>query len=270
MIITAPLTTFQVNNFNHSTSFTIYSYTSADYRSVENSVALVATIGIFLFAVFSPVVLIALYPTQKFKNLISKCCCQRFICALNFFTEKFHSCYRDGLDGGKDMRSFASLPFFTAILLYVVWSISASFIFVASIYASCSLLIAIVQPHKKRYMVVTESLIFANGALVAAISVHRSSFYITVSQICATLPAFGFTLFILHKLLKKSFLKLCPEKTSTVRLWLKRGSNDNQEENGQQEMRRRSNYLIELNIQNVMKKKPTTQHTNLRKDFKLL
>ena len=51
-----------------------------------------------------------LLPVRAFKGLLFKCCqCMDFI---NFFVEKFYSCYRDGLDGGRGMRSFASLYFF--------------------------------------------------------------------------------------------------------------------------------------------------------------
>ena len=39
--------------------------------------------------------------------------------SLTAFTEKFYGCYRDGLDGGRDMRSFASFYF---LLRYIYHS----------------------------------------------------------------------------------------------------------------------------------------------------
>ena len=234
-----PLTIFQVNNFNYSTSRTIRSYNiSEEYRSVETLVTLVATLGIFLMAILTPVVIVALYPHRLFRKLLFKCCCHQFICTLNFFTEKFYSCYRDGLDGGKDMRSFASMHFFTAIILFVVWTFSDSFTALAGILGGCSLVIAIVKPYKTRYMAIIESLILANGALVLATSDHNSKFFHIVFQICATLPALGLTIFILYKPVTKLGLKLYPKlvkRLSTVKLrlnsCLKRGHN--QEENRQ-------------------------------------
>ena len=236
-----PLIVFQVNNFNHSTSHRIKSYISEDYTSAENLVILVATVGIYPFTILSPIIIIALYPLQPFRKLLLKCCCRRFICTLNCFTEKFYSCYRDGLDGGRDMRSFASVHFITALFLFVVWSMSYSFIVLASTLGGCSLLIAIVRPYKKRHMVVIESLILANGAFVLATSANASTSYQIVSQISATFPALGFIIFIFFKISKKPCLKLYPKLTEkmsilTVRQCvnscLKRGHN--QEENVQE------------------------------------
>lgn len=57
--------------------------------------------------------LLALYPFKTFRRLLRKL---RLIghhrATIHLFVKKFYSCYRDGLNGGKDMRRFASLYFF--------------------------------------------------------------------------------------------------------------------------------------------------------------
>ena len=71
----------------------------------------------------------------------------------NIFVEKFYNCYRDGLDGGKDMRSFVCVYF----LLRVVGNcvsvgktlVDLSFTTIVLLYLVSSLFIALVQPYKK-------------------------------------------------------------------------------------------------------------------------
>ena len=73
-----------------------------------------AVIGIICFLLFSilPTLLLVLYPTRLFRTCIGKCRLSvRHQAALQTFVEKFHQCYRDGLDGGRDMRSFSGLYF---------------------------------------------------------------------------------------------------------------------------------------------------------------
>ena len=57
-----------------------------------------------------PVLLIVLYSIKVFRKCLSKCKLDSLL--LTAFTETFYSCYRDGLDGGRDVRSFAGFYFF--------------------------------------------------------------------------------------------------------------------------------------------------------------
>ena len=66
----------------------------------------------FFFATFSligPVLisalLLTLYPIKSFRSVLLKLRIGGHLkAALSIFVEKFHSCYRDGLGGGRDMR----------------------------------------------------------------------------------------------------------------------------------------------------------------------
>ena len=240
-----PFTLTKVNSYNMSRSQTIHSFVDSrtNYASGENIAAVVVSSGIFLFTLLPPVFIIALYPIRTFRNLMLKCCHRRFICTLNFFVDKYHSCYKDGLDGGKDMRSFASAYFFITILAYAVWFISQSYVSLAKMVGGCSLMIAIVQPYKKQYMTVIDSLLLANLALVTAMF----SDFLFLSQICSVLPAVGLTIFICFRLLKKPSLKLyqiVKEKSAPLRLSLQihiirnrhnQGENGPQDENNEAE-----------------------------------
>ena len=63
-----------------------------------------------LFTVVLSAFLLTFYPIRVFRSLLLHCCCGgRLKAAFNIFVEKFHSCYRDGLDGGRDMRSLCRI-----------------------------------------------------------------------------------------------------------------------------------------------------------------
>ena len=235
-----PFTVTTVSNYNISRSRTIHSFVDSGTNNASgaNIAAVVVSSGIFLFAFLPPVFIIALYPIRTFRNLMLKCCHRRFICTLNFFVDKYHSCYKDGLDGGKDMRSFASVYFFITTLAYAAWFITLRHLSLAIVVGGYSLMIAIVQPYKKKYMTVTDSLLLANFALMSA----TINDFLVLSQICAVLPAVGLAIFICFRLLKKPSIKLyliIKLKSAPLRLSLQIHINNiirhNQGENGQQD-----------------------------------
>ena len=127
---------------------------------------------------------------------------------LNISVEKFHSCYRDGLDGGRDMRSLASLYFIILLLGYILRSVGSTVFPVTALFGGCSLFIANIQPYKKKYMSVINSLIFANLALSSAALVRNAyafPFFRFITGILGLVPALGLALFgfVMYKLLEK-------------------------------------------------------------------
>ena len=141
------------------------------------SIAIAASVSVLVFNVF-PALLLILYPIKRFRVLLSKC---RMDClALITFVEKFHGCYRDGLDGGRDMRSFAGLYFFLRfvpflfrinkhIVINAVWS------YLVFIFLACTLLIALARPYKRMYMNVIDTLLLADLTLLCHLSTRRYS-----------------------------------------------------------------------------------------------
>lgn len=116
-----------------------------------------------------------LYPIKVFRLFLSKCHLN-FI-ALNIFVEKVHGCYRNGLDGGRDMRSFSGLYFFTRIVLYVtgfltkklsnnIWSVKEIWFFSGTVFFATTLVLGLVQPYKKDYMNYVDTLMLANLTLM--------------------------------------------------------------------------------------------------------
>ena len=75
--------------------------------------AVPALLRLFIFNIL-PALLLVFYPIKVFRKCLSKCKLDSL--SLTAFTERFYGCYRDGLDGGRDMRSFAGFHFLLRFL----------------------------------------------------------------------------------------------------------------------------------------------------------
>ena len=216
-----------INMQNSSTQNILHvkSDPSVGYFSREHLPFAITSAAIFLFALVPIPLLLALYPVAAFRTLLFKCgFSNRLVAALNMFVEKFYSCYRDGLDGGRDMRSFVSVHFFLRLLgNYLSVDeilVSLSFTVVILLYVVSSLLIALVRPYKKAYMNITDTLILANLALLSLVldkysgqtnhGFSSSAFYEISGSILSTVPLLGLTGVIIYRIFKKliSFYKL--------------------------------------------------------------
>lgn len=65
-----------------------------------------ATVAIIVFSIL-PTLLLVLYPIRSFRTCLLKCTLDGIV--ITVFVDKFYSCYRNGLEGGRDMRSFSGL-----------------------------------------------------------------------------------------------------------------------------------------------------------------
>ena len=101
------------NNTNVTTETVSALDPSVEYFGFEHLPFAIIAMLILLFIVLLPALLLALYPIQRFRFLLTKCrLAGQPQAALNLFVEKFYSCYRDGLGSEWDMRGFAALYFF--------------------------------------------------------------------------------------------------------------------------------------------------------------
>ena len=81
----------------------------------------IAVASLLIILVFNilPALLLVLYPFKIVRSCLSKC--QLDTLCLSAFMDRFHGCYRNGLNGGRDMRSFAGLYFFIRSLLFLYY-----------------------------------------------------------------------------------------------------------------------------------------------------
>ena len=184
---------------------------SINFTSVENLPFVIISTFIFLFAILPPMFFLALYPIQRFRALLLKCLPVRYIGPLNIFAEKFYRCYQDGLNGERDMRSLASFYFFVILLSYILWSTkSTEFFLNGTLFGGCSVFVAIIQPYKKKYMSVIDTLILANIAfLYTALdkNIHALPFFRYISVISAIIPALGLFSYVVYQVVFKKPLK---------------------------------------------------------------
>ena len=162
----------------------------------------------FLFNIL-PVLLLVFYPLKLFRRCISKCKLDKLF--VTAFVEKFHGCYRDGLDGGRDLRSFSGLYFFLMLSVNQIHNhifrklnILSPWLALAVVFLAFTLLIALVQPYKKKHINVLDSLLLAHFTVVC-LFLSRDYFPGDETQILAVIlfPTAMFGLFAVFKVIAK-------------------------------------------------------------------
>ena len=185
---------------------------STDYFSKDHAPLAVLAILILVGPVLIPVIVLSFYPVRAFRSLLQKCKVSGHSwAALNLFVEKFYSCYRDGLDGGKDLRSFVCLPFLLRLSVFIgvlTQTFVTFWFFHFLIFGGASLLIAIVQPYKQTYMNTIDSLILAVLSLIGILYIlyfdqeQHSTFFLIALCLDFTLPLFGIITVMIFKTFK--------------------------------------------------------------------
>ena len=194
-------TDYSYDTYVLSTDITI---TQSDAKYVIGAVS-AGLISIILNLL--PALLLVLYPFRFFRKLLSKLRLDKI--SLMIFMEKFHCCYRDGLDEQKDMRCFSVMYFILEILLGVavmliysilrfdIWFIRGTLFLITAI------LIALCRPYKKMYMNVCDTLLLSHTAVICyLLSIYRQikEFVLSI-QILIIFPLIVLTFVILFKLL---------------------------------------------------------------------
>ena len=157
-----------------------------------------ALVVLILFNIL-PALLLVLYPLRLFRICLSKFKLDWI--AITVFVEKFHGCYRDGLNGGRDMRSLSGLYFFLRlyVLIYYLfpsidkvmssWTCDSLFLVITSLFIAYS------QPYAKNYMTILDILLFINGTtLCLLLSLPLSITRAYVMACLILLPALVFIL----------------------------------------------------------------------------
>ena len=187
---------------------------SVPYGSNEQIAFAVLSFLLCFILNFLPTILLILYPFRHFRALLFKCRLDGI--ALNTFVEKFNGCYRNSLDGGKDMRSFSGLYFAVRLILIFANAIIGDlliskndpFLLRNIIFTITTLLVALCRPYNETYMNVLDMLLLAH----LGISCHLMSSYagfqdqanfVIAFEVMTTLPFAGFVIFFLVRALQK-------------------------------------------------------------------
>ena len=169
-----------------------------------------------LFCMFNifPILLLVLYPFQWFRSALSKCSLNKLGInyAINHFVEKFHHSYRDGLDGGKDMRSFSGLHLLLRFMIIVPVLLLRNIFrldewFLRGITLSITaLLVALCRPYKQMYINVLDAvLLFYLAIFCYLLSSNQDCevlYFVPMMQILILAPFVIFVVVILIKLIQ--------------------------------------------------------------------
>ena len=105
--------------------FNIVVFNSTSYIYYPYIVVVCFTAILGLLFIILPMLFLFFYHTKMSQRLFSaKCIHNRLRIFFYTFIEKYHCCYRDGLDGAKDMISFSGIYFLLRITPYISETIS--------------------------------------------------------------------------------------------------------------------------------------------------
>ena len=207
------LTTSKLDTHSLSGEHLYYSYVS----NVDNSIPItsakyiipvISALVICIIFNILPILLLVLYPFGRFRRMLSKLRLDRV--SLTIFTEKFHCCYRDGLDGKRDMRYFSGVYFFLVIPLFFhsllnhifhfdPWFISGTIVLLAA------LLILLCRPYKKMYMNICDTLLLSHLAMACfMLSQKYNKYFVSFMQVLILLPFAVLVFVVCFRLLCKA------------------------------------------------------------------
>ena len=200
---------FSLNELRAFHTYVLDADNSIKIDSLRYKLNACVTAVVFVLFNLLPMVLLAFYPISIFRKMLQKCKLDR--AGLMIFMEKFHSCYKDGLDGGKDMRSISALYFLLRLIFSYgeelisftlkldAWFIRGMILSIAAIF------IALCRPYKKLYMTISDALLLTHLSLLCFIfsSKVKSKHFIPFMQVMFLLPFSVFTLIVFLKLLRR-------------------------------------------------------------------
>ena len=164
-----------------------------------------------------PLVLLIFYPYKVFRSCLAKC--RLNFTVLNIFAEKIHGCYRDGLDGGRDMRSFSGIYYFVRFLLVLTaylcqklskdneWLSEDMWFPIGTVFLTIAIVIALSRPYKKSYMNILDTLLLSNLALKSYVISSKFNTSLTIT-ILMSIPIAVFFLTILLRLIVPKMLQM--------------------------------------------------------------
>ena len=196
----------------HSISLVPHVDHSLTYSRMQYYLFLAPSLIIFLVFNILPPLLLILYPLKAFRSCLSKCHLNYI--TVNIFIEKIHGCYRNGLDGGRDMRSFSGLYFLLQFFACIAEAFAKvtdyfqTFFLSGVLFSFTALIIALAKPYKKPYMTCLDTLIVFNLAVQCFIlSLEEQK--LPILQILILTPISIFIVVLLQrKVVREVFIKI--------------------------------------------------------------
>ena len=184
--------------------------TSIDTKSARYILILSIIVLFCLAFVIFPAGLLFLYPVGIFQRLLSKCTSNRFRIIIHIFVEKFQSCYRDGLDSTKGIRSFSGFYFLLRLVICLANQINYStfhfemWLVCGFVLSVTALLIALCRPYKETIMNVVDSILMTHLATLCYIvsSNNEGRNHVKFFQTVVAFPFVIFSLTIAYRIVR--------------------------------------------------------------------
>ena len=213
------LTGQSIVNYNEKGSYiNMYHQTSVDLSITRGStkhLLLVIPIAIicFIFNILPPLLLM-LYPIKAFRLCLSKC--RLDFIAINIYVDKVHGCYRNGLDRGRDMRSFSGLYFFLRMVAYSTGFLchrilnhtgflSDIWYPIGTVFLTVALVIALIKPYKKAYMNYLDTFILSDLSMLCYLMSSQSPILLLTVRILLLIPIATFIAIVLLRKFSKLY-----------------------------------------------------------------
>ena len=196
----------------HSNSLVPHLDHSLTYSHVQYYLFVAPSLIIFLVFNILPPLLLILYPLKAFRSCLSKCHLNYI--TVNIFIEKIHGCYRNDLDGGRDMRSFSGLYFLLQLFACMIEVFAKAteyfqpFFLPGVLFSFTALIIALSKPYKIAYMTCLDTLIVFNLAVQCFIlSLEEQK--LPILQILILIPISILIIVLLQrKVVRKVFIQI--------------------------------------------------------------
>ena len=162
----------------------LYNDPYVPFHSIYKEFFFIPLLLLYLLMVILPIFILALYPTKLWRRLMSKLP-GRVKSALHMFIQCFQGHYKDGTTGTYDYRSVSCLGFAMRSLIGVILlspyanvglSNNGPITAIAFLLIALSLFYAHVQPCKRQYMNVIESLLYCTAGLLLIAIIHNNTF----------------------------------------------------------------------------------------------
>ena len=224
---------YYVNGIRHVSLLLDPSFQSVDndkqlFSALISTWYFIPSVIFVIFTYFPVILLLLLYPLKIFRKLLRCCCGGRKYHTIYVFMNTFQGHYKDSTSGTRDYRAVSCLNFL--IRFGICWMFYddlqsksgipiVRFSYLVHTLILTSLFYGIVQPCKKKYMNVIESLLYCTAGLLllyftsAHYGVHHykiPTFMFNFSMLLVTLPSLILTCVFMWKVLKS--VCLCTSK----------------------------------------------------------
>ena len=167
--------------------------TSAEYWKQLATTPYFIPLLILFVIVHLPTLLLLLYPIKAFRRFLTCCGSSRYH-AIYVFIDTFQGHYKDGTNGSRDYRAASSISFLLRTLFCLLFcgthvrhrlptSKLTTYLSLTFVLVVVSLFYGIVQPCKKKYMNVIESVVYcAAGLILLSLGAAHTNYVATRSH----------------------------------------------------------------------------------------